>query len=246
MEVRECILGRRSIRQFTSDPVSREIIQALITDTIFAPSACNFQAWKFVYVTDAATLSNYVEAGANALLKKAPGCLVVAYRNDIFVSGYAHADYIQSASAAIQNFLLLAYDRGIGTCWVCDLPDQKISREAFGIPENFDVIACVLCGYPLVGSESTTREKVYHYGTEDAYELHARKYSVDQVLSFDRFAVVENDCSERKYHGKAGYILKRNNRRLKSGLKSVLPAGVVKVIKKWKHDMIGKSADERR
>ena len=243
MEVRDCILGRRSVRQFTNEPISNEIIQELIADTIFAPSACNFQAWKFVYATDADLLSKYVEGGANALLKKAPGCLVVAYRNDIYVSGHAQFDYIQSASAAIQNFLLLAYDKGIGTCWVCDLPDQKVSRAVFGIPENFDVIACVLCGYPLVGSESNTREKVYHYGTEHAYDLHARKYNVEQVLSFNRFEVAQNDCSQRQYHGKAGYLLKRNNRRLKSGLKSVLPAGVVKLIKKWKHELTGKNVD---
>ena len=40
---------RRSIRAFTSDPVSREIIDAVFAPALRAPSNCNTQPW-FVHV----------------------------------------------------------------------------------------------------------------------------------------------------------------------------------------------------
>lgn len=238
MDVKECIVVRRSVRQYTGDAVPVETIRELISAAIFAPSACNFQAWKFLYVYDKAILERYVELGANALLKKAPGCMVVAYRNDIFVSGHIHADYIQSASAAIQNFLLLAYEKGIGTCWVCDLPDQEISRCVFKIPGNFDVIACVLCGYPQAGNESNLREKLYHFGTEEDYSRHTRKFRVDQVLNYNCFEAVDGDCTHHQYPGKANYHIKRSQRRLKTQLKAVLPDCITRFLKKGQNAFI--------
>jgi nitroreductase len=51
MELREAIRGRRSIRHFLPKPVSKKIIEDLITDTLWAPSWGNTQPWQIVAVT---------------------------------------------------------------------------------------------------------------------------------------------------------------------------------------------------
>lgn len=51
MEVREAIYRRRSIRAFTSGPVSKKTLLQLLGAAIQAPSARNMQPWQFVVVT---------------------------------------------------------------------------------------------------------------------------------------------------------------------------------------------------
>lgn len=51
MELIEAIDGRRSIRAFKPEPVSREIIEKILNLVIKAPSAINLQPWEFVVVT---------------------------------------------------------------------------------------------------------------------------------------------------------------------------------------------------
>ena len=51
MELREAIRSRRSIRQFLNKPVSEEIIQDLIVQSLWAPSWGNTQPWEIVVAT---------------------------------------------------------------------------------------------------------------------------------------------------------------------------------------------------
>jgi nitroreductase len=51
MELQEAIRNRRSIRQFLAKPVSKEIIQALIAQSLWAPSWGNTQPWEIVVVS---------------------------------------------------------------------------------------------------------------------------------------------------------------------------------------------------
>jgi nitroreductase len=51
MEIREAIYHRRSIRAFTSEPVTKKTLLHLLDAAIQAPSARNMQPWQFVVVT---------------------------------------------------------------------------------------------------------------------------------------------------------------------------------------------------
>jgi nitroreductase len=52
MDLIETIDGRRSIRAFRNDPISREIIEKILNLVIKAPSAINLQPWEFIVVMD--------------------------------------------------------------------------------------------------------------------------------------------------------------------------------------------------
>lgn len=51
MELMEAIRQRKSIRAFTSEPVSREVIREILSTACWAPSAMNTQPWEFVVVS---------------------------------------------------------------------------------------------------------------------------------------------------------------------------------------------------
>lgn len=135
------------------------------------------------------------------------------------VSGRKHKDYVQSAAASIQNMLLMAYAKGVGACWICDLPKQSVMRSIFNIPKNYDVIAYVALGYPLIGKESTKEQKEYHYGTEKEYDLHERRYSYQQVVCREKFMRVEGDSTYMQ--------LRKEN--LKEKVWKCLPSSIKKI-----------------
>ena len=52
MELNECIKGRRSIRAYTAEPVSKEQINAILEAGTWAPTAMNRQPWNFIIIED--------------------------------------------------------------------------------------------------------------------------------------------------------------------------------------------------
>jgi nitroreductase len=68
MELQEAVMGRRSIRQFLSKPVSDELIQDLIAKSLWAPSWGNTQSWELV-VGIGESLAEFKKKNRAALLQ---------------------------------------------------------------------------------------------------------------------------------------------------------------------------------
>jgi nitroreductase len=58
MELIEGLYTRRSVRQFTGQPVERELLLEIIKAGTWAPSGLNNQPWRFAIVQDAAVRAN--------------------------------------------------------------------------------------------------------------------------------------------------------------------------------------------
>lgn len=196
MDFKECMLTRRSIRKFTEEPISDETFREIINAAIYAPSACNFAAWKYIIITKDTPNR---EAINNKIALNAPYGILVTYRNNMYVTGRIHGDYIQSAAASVQNMLLYINSIGLGACWICDIPKDKVLRKAFSIPKNFDVICYIAIGHPQSGTGSSEQQMNYHYGDEKAFKERKRRYSIDQVLCRDKFLIKDNDVTFAKY-----------------------------------------------
>ncbi len=56
MNVRGAIRSRRSVRDFTDQPVEEKLIADVIDAAVQAPNAMNRQEWCFVAVTDRTAL----------------------------------------------------------------------------------------------------------------------------------------------------------------------------------------------
>jgi nitroreductase len=59
-------------------------------------------------------------------------------------------NYISDASAATENLLLAAWDKGLGTCWLTGPLKTRADMIAsfLGISENREIVAIVALGYP--------------------------------------------------------------------------------------------------
>lgn len=145
MELEEAIFTRRSIRKYTDKFVEKEIIEKIIEAGTWAPSACNIQGWRFIVVDDKKLLTSIVDNGAATFLKNVNQAIFVLYDNRTDNTEYN--DYIQSASACIENMLLMAHGLKVGTCWINFLPNKSKLRKLLNIPSCYDPIAMISLGY---------------------------------------------------------------------------------------------------
>ena len=60
MKVSEAVLSRRSIREFTSEPIDNEIIKDLLALAARSPSGGNLQPWKIFVINDS-TMERFLE-----------------------------------------------------------------------------------------------------------------------------------------------------------------------------------------
>ena len=146
MDTEEAIISRRSIRRYTPKKVNKEDILGILEVAMWAPSACNHQAHKVIYIEKDETKEKLVALGAAHFIKNAPAVLLFLYEN--IGDNIAYSDDIQSTSAFIENFLLLAHAKGFGACWICHLPSKRKLRRMFNIPRSINPIAAVTIGYP--------------------------------------------------------------------------------------------------
>lgn len=192
MDILDTIYSRCSTRSYINTKLNIHEIEELVVSSIFAPSACNMQAWKFIIIDDDKIKIQLSKAGSK-IINRAPNGVIVLYRNDISYNTYLYKDHVQSAAAAIQNLLLVATEKGISSCWICDLDRPKKIRKILNIPKNFDIIAYIALGY---SEEDKTELTARHYGTIENYKKRQRKYKPAQVLCYNKFTICNGDCTE--------------------------------------------------
>lgn len=143
---------RRSIRQFTSQSVEAEKIEALLEAALRAPSSRGLRPWEFVVVSEPATLRALAQAkqhGAEFLAGAALAIVVAAdpQRCDVWVEDCA------IAALCLQ---LAASSLGLESCWAqirlrrhADGRDAEAHvRELVGLPAHFAVDCIIGIGYP--------------------------------------------------------------------------------------------------
>ncbi|NLC53759.1 MAG: nitroreductase, partial [Firmicutes bacterium] len=113
-----------------------------------APSACNFQPWHFIVLTEEKIKSKVAETYPRDWFKKAPVVIVACGDHSVSwkrADGKDHCDV--DLGIVIEHMALAAADLGLGTCWVCAF-DAKRCHEILELPDNLEVIALLPLGYP--------------------------------------------------------------------------------------------------
>ena len=78
MDAMEAILSRRSIRQYTAQPVPDELITELLKAAMSAPSSGNRQPWQFVVINERQILDEIPRFHPySKMLKEAPVAILV-------------------------------------------------------------------------------------------------------------------------------------------------------------------------
>ena len=145
MSILDAIITRRTSRAYRKELVPYELFEWLVDISCNAPSSCNEQKWKIIYLSDKEILNNLYQRGSAAFLTKVNQAFILLYNNR--TDNIKYQDHIQSGASFITTFSLLAHSVGVGSCWVCHIPNKSEIRRLFNIDRRFDPIALVTFGY---------------------------------------------------------------------------------------------------
>jgi nitroreductase len=152
------VLARRSIRAYTAEPVTGDQVESLLRAAMAAPSAGNQQPWRFVVVTERATLAAIpLVHPYSRMLEHAPLAIVVCGVEE----GQRWPQYwVQDCAAAVENLLIEAVQLDLGAVWLGVYPlDERVQglRRLLGMPDDVIPFAVVAVGHPAENKRPADR-----------------------------------------------------------------------------------------
>lgn len=149
MKLDEIIQLRRSARKFKDQSVDKEFIDEIIESARLAPSAVNFQPWKFYICRSEEAKKIVRQSYPREWFNSAP--LYILACGDHQQSwkrscdGKDHLDI--DIAIAVEHMVLKITELGLGTCWVCNFNPQTV-KEGLQLIENEEPIVLLPVGYP--------------------------------------------------------------------------------------------------
>jgi len=150
MEIMEAIKTRRSVRAYSSKPIPAEVMKRMRQALRYAPSACNFQPWHFILVTEHELRQKVAKASREQMWMADAPVIVVAcgFPDQAYqrMGGYANSIDIDLA-IPLDHLTLAAVADGLGTCWIGAFNEQEV-KKLLNIPEPVKIVAMTPLGYP--------------------------------------------------------------------------------------------------
>ena len=147
MDIIEIIKGRRSVRKFTSAPVSEELIVKILEAGRWTPSGLNNQPWRFAVITDAG-----LKKEISGLTHYSPIVLGAQVLIAVFLDtekSYHREKDIQATGACLQNMLLEIHSLGLGAVWLGEIIKSSDQiRGLLGLGRELELVAVVALGHP--------------------------------------------------------------------------------------------------
>lgn len=192
MNVYEAAVSRRTIRRFLQKPISMPILKKLLNAARLAPSSGNMQPCEYVLVTEKPLLDKvfstlrwamYIAPEGTPKEGERPVAYIVVLVNTRKKAEGGEVD----CAAAIENMLLVAWEKEIGACWMASIDREKL-REILLIPEYCKVCFVVALGYraetPV--AEDMKSDDVKYWRDENNV-LHVPKHRLEDIVFFNNY-----------------------------------------------------------
>jgi nitroreductase len=172
MEFAEAVRRRRMVRNFTADPVDRQVVDRILDLARRAPSAGYTQGFAFLVLEGPEQVGRFWEATFPPAEREgfrwpglftAPVIVLPCSSKQAYLDRYAEPDkgwtdrdearwpvpyWDVDCAFATMTLLLGAVDAGLGALFFGIFGGLPELRAAFGIPEAFTPIGAVALGHP--------------------------------------------------------------------------------------------------
>jgi nitroreductase len=160
MEFKTAISERRSIREFTEQPIPEDKLDNILEVARLAQSAGNRQQWKFVVVKEAAKRRQLMQAANNQPHVGQAAVIIAAVALEpLRLMSCEVPAYAVDLSIAVENMALAAVDEGLGSCWIGAFDQAKV-KQLLGIPDKYKVVALLPIGYAKQSRPATPRKSI--------------------------------------------------------------------------------------
>ncbi|SDG94163.1 Nitroreductase [Alteribacillus persepolensis] len=169
MELSEGLLSRRTIHKFTNEPVDKSVIEKAVHCAVHAPNHKMTEPWRFYAMTGEtkeklakrrselkvekfldknSERAKQAKEDAYQFMIDLPWVIAVTTHRYSVDPVREKEDYA-AVACAIQNFMLAAWEEGVGTKWATgQLVNDSIAREIVQPKEEEDIIGFLFLGYP--------------------------------------------------------------------------------------------------
>lgn len=144
--------GRRSVRWFTSEPVSRDLVDRAVLIGAESPTACNRQPYRFEIFDDPISTAKVaaIPMGTDGYEHQIPGLVVIVGNLAAFFDQRdRHLIYIDACLAAM-GLVYGLEAQGVNSCCINwpDLPDREAEmRKLLGLKPYERVVMLIAYGY---------------------------------------------------------------------------------------------------
>ena len=154
MELTDTMLKRRSVRQYTDEPIPEDKLKQILTAGLIAPTSMNRKPCEFIVVQEKMMLNklSQVKEYGSAMIADCHTAIVV-------IASERKADtWIEDSSIALSYMSLMATNLGIGNCW-CQVHLRKTGdgqdaehavRELLALADEYRIVGILPLGIPAV------------------------------------------------------------------------------------------------
>ena len=192
MDILQAIKTRRTIRLFKQDTVADELLIEFVEAGRCAPSSANRQPLEYVVINDARMLDEVFAqlawAGYIKPKRTPPDDLRPTAYIVVLVNGDISSDSSADAAAAVENILLAAWAKGIGSCWIGSIKRDEM-RKILELPNNYSIDSVVALGRPAEEPVmEDCRDGSIKYYLDENDRLHVPKRPLKAIMHINRFA----------------------------------------------------------
>jgi nitroreductase len=145
------IHSRKSVRNFTGDPVNNNDLDKIIKAGMAAPTAVNMQPWSFIAVKDRKKLDTLAEGLPHAKMLFQAGAAIIICTQADKAYNKSKDTAIIDASLAGENILLSIEALGLGGVWTAVYPYEdrtKLLHSVLSIPQEVIPLCVIPVGVP--------------------------------------------------------------------------------------------------
>ncbi len=187
MNTLEAIEKRRTVRKFTQEKLSDDMLLQCVQAARLAPTGANLQPMKFKIINDKKTVAEifkyvkwagYIAPEGNPKPWEEP-TVFIAVMADLDIK---KAGFEVDAGSCVATMLLAAEELGIGTCWMQAIHYEKIS-EILALPEKLKLFCVVAMGIKAEQPVyiEKTGEDIRYFKDENGV-LNVPKRTMEEVL----------------------------------------------------------------
>lgn len=190
MDIINLIKSRRSIRRFSQEKLERNFLIELVEAARCAPAKANIQPLEYLIVDDPNVCHNvfktlswagHVRPNRNPQPGQAPVAYII-----VLVNTEITIDAAYDAAAAIENILLAAWSKDVGSCWLGAIDRLKL-LEILNINEKYQIDSVIALGKPAETPVLEDAKEHTKYYLDDKDVLHVPKRPLKKILHINKF-----------------------------------------------------------